>query len=1010
MDGPGLWLVLIAVFAPLVTGAATMLLPAKAVTPRVLLALGGMAGAIAALAAFLNTHGLTAAPTGLPLAPTVNLNLTFAVDQLGAFFALLVSGIGALIVLYARGYFGPDQTSLRRFFPMLGLFATAMMGIVLSDNLLGLFLFWELTTVSSFLLIGWNFKDRTAVRLAIQAFVTTGAGGIALIAGLITMGLATGEWSLAMVNASLSQGDHLPHAHLVPVAFAFIFAGAAAKSAQWPLHFWLPGAMAAPTPVSAYLHSATMVKAGVYLLARFYPGLHTLPVWPWILGAFGAVTMLLGGYLALRSTELKKIFAYTTVSQLGLLVCAYGIGAIPYKSIGAHAAADGALHASSESNLIWPITQILNHALYKAPLFMIAGAIAAATGWKYLAQIKGLWRSHRTLALILVAAAYAMAGLPLTLSFVAKEAFLYQAVHAAASDPIWWAVGVMAVLTAACNVAIFVRITATVFAPAGDDQPHPHVNETSPLWGVFAWLPAAFLVAWQFIGGIAPTFFESIIRPVETSAAYFDHLPSLIYAITHPSTPLFLSAIAIGTGIGIGMSGVLRKPVTDPHNAIVPNGLRGLDAIGFRSFRTLQTGDLRWYLVAVIGALIVGLAGAAVYAPEFLSLPSIVWPAGLPITLLVGLVLLYALVCATALLIPGIESRVLRVLMLGACGFSVTGIYLIYQAPDLALTQIMFELVSVVLFLLVLRLLPEKAAADAMPTNRERIPRALIAAVAGLAMGWTVLTIATGVDHQNIERVAQVQTPILEAEILSTASTGEASHDEFLPARTTPSNPQQLGQWFLDHSYDERTDTERSGGGHNVVNVILVDFRGYDTLGEITVLMIALLGVLALLASAGPAVLYAPGGPQPHLRSTLLRTAMRLILPLSLIFAGYVFFKGHNSPGGGFIAGLIASVALAVFRMSEGGGCLRKLIPIRPGTLGALGLLVAFATAVLPMLYGFAPGGTMFEILRSHHQYLPLTGADNFHFTSVLFFDTGVFMVVVAVAAGLVNRFEEELE
>jgi multicomponent K+:H+ antiporter subunit A len=376
-------------------------------------------------------------------------------------------------------------------------------------------------------------------------------------------------------------------------------------------------------------------------------------------------------------------------------------------------------------------------------------------------------------------------------------------------------------------------------------------------------------------------------------------------------------------------------------------------------------------------------------------------------------VLLYALVCATALMIPGIESRVLRVLMLGSCGFCVTGVYLVYQAPDLALTQIMFELVSVVLFLLVLRLLPEKAAADAMPSNRERIPRAVLAAVAGLAMGWTVLTIATDVDHENVERLARVQETIPEAEIISTAAaSGHGDGDKAIPpANTSPEDPQQLGQWFVDHTYDGMSDTEgRGGGGHNVVNVILVDFRGYDTLGEITVLMITLLGVLALLASAGPAVLFAPGGPQPHLRSILLRTSMRLILPLALIFAGYVFFKGHNSPGGGFIAGLIASVALAVFRMSEGGGCLRKLLPIRPGTLGALGLLLAFATAVLPMLYGFAPGGTMFEILRSHHQYIPLTGDDKFHFTSVLFFDTGVFMVVVAVAAGLVNRFEEELE
>jgi len=350
----------------------------------------------------------------IALVPSVGMELSFITDGLSIFFGLLVSGIGCLIALYARAYFGKDdEESLWRFYPLLGVFATAMMGVVLSDNIITLFAFWELTSVSSFLLIGWNRTDPKAVRLAMQAFLTTGLGGMALLGGLVLLATATvgsgdGSWSISAITAAMSSGT-LANASLVPWAFGLIFIGAGAKSAQWPLHFWLPGAMAAPTPVSAYLHSATMVKAGVYLFGRLFPALHGVVWWAPVLIIIGAITMLLGGFLALRSSELKKIFAYTTVSQLGLLTCMYGLGSFEHHH---------------ESNLIWPVMQILNHALYKAPLFIIAGAIMHATGKKMLGDIKGLWYTHRILALIALLAAYALAGGPLTLSFTAKEAFL----------------------------------------------------------------------------------------------------------------------------------------------------------------------------------------------------------------------------------------------------------------------------------------------------------------------------------------------------------------------------------------------------------------------------------------------------------------------------------------------------------------------------------------------------------------------------------------------------------
>ena len=556
MNENGLQLMLLAVFAPLVTGVITMFLPRRAVTGRVLVAL---AGPVLACVALL-VRGVSDQVATVAFAPSLNLDLAFRADALGQFFALLVAGMGVLIVLYARGYFGRDENSLYRFYPTLGLFATAMLGIVLSDNMLSMFLFWEMTSVSSFLLIGWDRDNPKAVRLALQAFVTTGAGGMALLAGVITLGVATGAWSFSALPEALGGGLSEQNRTLVTAAFFLMFAGGAAKSAQWPLHFWLPGAMAAPTPVSAYLHSATMVKAGVYLFARLFPTMSAQAAWTAMLVSFGAVTMLLGGYLALRSLELKKIFAYTTVSQLGLLVCAYGLGGYTYHG---------------ESNIIWPVTQILNHALYKAPLFIIAGAIMHVVGRKMLPDLRGLWHTHRTLALIALAGAYAMGGLPLTLSFNAKEAFLYQVYHAAEHHPVIWAVGAMAVLTAACNVAIFVRMAATFCSRVRETahvEGHDHHAHEGGFWGACIWWPAALIVSLQFVLGIVPGVFEPLLRLVETHALYWsDHFPGPFYALKHAGAPPFLMSVAaIGLGVGVGLSPLLRRPSRDVHDLIYP--------------------------------------------------------------------------------------------------------------------------------------------------------------------------------------------------------------------------------------------------------------------------------------------------------------------------------------------------------------------------------------------------------------------------------------------------------
>ncbi len=987
MNDPAFWLLFTAVLAPVLTGVATFLLPRERITARVLLALSGPAAAILILA----TRGVSSSVHTLPFVEQLNLDLSFRADSLGMFFALLIAGMGALIVLYARGYFGRSKEDIARFYPMLGFFATAMLGLVLSDNFLALFLFWELTSVSSFLLIGWDRHNPRAVRLALQALATTGLGGMALLGGFCALGSATGAWSFSGLARVMEAGGQLPNPSLLPWAFAMIVIGAGAKSAQWPLHFWLPGAMAAPTPVSAYLHSATMVKAGVYLFARLFPLLGgsglALSYWPATLAALGAVTMLLGAYLALRADELKRIFAYTTVSQLGLLVCMYGIGAVRHHG---------------EPVLTWPVTQILNHALYKAPLFMIAGAIMHLAGRKYLSQLGGLLKTHRMLAVICLLACYAMASGPLTLSFIAKETFLYQIYDAAKEHAAYWIIGGMAVLAAACNVAIFVRFLTTFIRTPDhahaeshhDDHAHEH-----GFWASCIWWPAAFIVAFQFIGGVATPWFGGVLLPLETHTGHFAQgLPSVIHAFTHPGVPLAMSLGAIALGVAVGLSPLFRKTFTDPHDRLFPATTRLGEVVGFNTFFTMQTGNLRTYIVAVLAAL-VGMIGWVMYAnPSLLNWPQVTPFLGGDVGLVTAAAFLTLLMCGAAVLIPWVGTRVVRVMILGACGFSVTGMYLIYQAPDLALTQLMFEIISIVLFLLVLRLLPEEPAAW---KPRGRTARLAFASVVGLAVGWVLLHSGAIADNSREAFLAQQRDSALMGD-------GPVVHDAaYGPHADGPT--ERLGPWFQRHAYEGTDATDgRGAGGKNAVNVVVVDFRGYDTLGEITVLGIAMMGVLAMLA--GPAFV-AEGGRervqipqrQPHLRSMLLRSSMPLILPLTLLFAVFVFFKGHNEPGGGFIGGLIASVGIVAYRMSEGPHALKRLIPIKPGVLVSIGLSVAAITAITPLFSGQ-------PILTLPHFNVPRLGSDPYHFTGAAFFDLGVMLVVIGCSTGIINRFEEELD
>ncbi|MBX2851690.1 MAG: DUF4040 domain-containing protein [Phycisphaeraceae bacterium] len=856
------WMVMIAVFAPVTLGLATLWLPRKAIELRTAVAVAGPL--IAFVMLLMVTSGVK---TGLATQhayadhehahqiisekvdlttdtldwmPSLNINFAFLTDGLGLFFGLLVSGIGIGIFLYARGYFGKaaptSADDLYRFYPTIGLFTTAMLGLVLADYTILTLLFWEMTSISSFLLIGWDRYDKKAVKLAMQAFFTTGLGGMGLFGGILVFGNATGSvveggiwrWSQMLEHSEALQAMLLnvtSHPQLL-WAFVLMFIGAGTKSAQFPFHYWLPGAMAAPTPVSAFLHSATMVKAGVFMVGRLFPVFAALPLFPQLIIPFGAATMLYGGVVALQQHDLKRIFAFTTVSQLGLLMCMYGLGAIDftYKD-----------HVFAAID--FDVTQIANHAFYKAPLFITAGAIGHFLS-RDITQLNGAFYKHKAICGTMMLAALGLAAVPGTISFQAKELFLYGILHAADVYPVLWVVMVMTIITAVCNVAICVRVCTTLLGLPGGmteadgehhgDHHHDHPHEHG-LLAHMIWLPGLVIVSFQFLGGIITPLWNMVFGIFEqpaTAANYFQYkaegVPSLLYVAKHlGSIPLWISMFCLVAGTMLGLSKFFRGSIKDFADKIYPAMYWLAVTGGGKCFRLVQTGNLKHYLIFVLGALLLGFGWTVAVDAEMWSTLTgdeaarvfEYWPG-----ILIGLI-----ACLTAVLIPMTDIRIVRIVFLGACGFAVVALYLVYQAPDLALTQLMFEIISVILFVIVLRLLPkEKKGADA--GKAWRIP---VAVCVGLVFGWMTLT--------------------------------AASHNR---GETTNPDAQPLGHTLAQHSYGLKTDDDgnpkldtamsgdvgkRGGGGTNVVNVILVDFRGFDTLGEIAVLGLAAMGVWSML-------------------------------------------------------------------------------------------------------------------------------------------------------------------
>jgi multicomponent Na+:H+ antiporter subunit A len=688
----------------------------------------------------------------VPWAPGLNLSLSFNIDGLSALMATLISGVGALVVLYSTAYL-EQHPQAGRFQVVLFAFMGAMLGLVLIDNVVTLFVFWELTGFTSYLLIGFEHEKPEARRAATQALIVTGAGGLALLAAAILIVNATGTASLS----TLSSGPGLTSYASYPGIAVLVMLAAFTKSAQFPFHFWLPNAMQAPTPVSAYLHSATMVKAGVYLLARTTPLLGGTVFWSGTIVTIGALTMVIGAVRALLETDLKLILAWSTIGVLGVLVLLIGVG--------------------TPAAIVAALVYLVAHACYKGALFLVAGSVDHETGTREVTELGGLRAAMPTTGVAGAAAAASMAGIPMLFGFVAKEQF-YDSIGL---GPLIAA----AVAASAClGAAAFTTGLAPFFG-----RPGSRTTSHDAAWPMR--VGPVVLAAAGVVLGLAPAIAD---RPIALAAGVVARSPSPVdLAIWHGFTPtLALSALTLAASIGLFVCRrplqQVRRPEALSAEHLYTGTIRALDAVSRRMAPALQSASLRSYVLTVVATATVLVAGALV-AGRILPAPS-QWTSIHFYEAVLG-----AFIVASALFAAGARSNMVAVLSVGSVGYGVALMYALLGAPDLAMTQFAVETLTVVIFVLVFHQL--RGFADLSP-RAVKARDAIVAAATGTLVTTLVL---------------------------------------FIGASGTTS---RLQAFFADAA-------PTLAHGRNIVNVILVDFRGFDTLGETTVLVTVAIGVRALL-------------------------------------------------------------------------------------------------------------------------------------------------------------------
>jgi len=874
--------------------------------------------------------------------PSLGLDVVVRIDGFAWMFAMLVSGMAALVVMYARYYLSPDDPAARFYSLLLG-FMGSMLGVVVSGNLIQLVLCWELTSVFSFLLIGYWHHRQDARRGARMAFTVTATGGLALLAGVLLLGHIVGSYEL---DAVLAAGARVRAHALYPLTLALVLLGALTKSAQFPFHFWLPHAMAAPTPVSAYLHSATMVKAGVFLLARLWPVLSGSDEWFWIVGGAGLVTLLLGAYAAMFQNDLKGLLAYSTISHLGLITLLLGLNS-PLAAVAA-------------------VFHMMNHATFKASLFMSVGIIDHETGSRDMRRLDGLFRSMPVTGTLAIVACGAMAGAPLLNGFLSKEMFFAETVFVSGQPWVEVALPMAATLAGAFAVVYALRFGHDVFfgAPPQGLPRTPH----EPVRWMRA--PVELLVLVCVVVGVVPAWSVGPLLAAAAVPVVGGTLPAYSLAVWHGfNTPLMMSVLAMA--VGGAVYGLFAERFRQRASARTPlihfldgkrlfeRSLAGVTLLARRTLRLLSTRRLQPQLLCMLVVAGAAALGSALVVP-------LVWGDRVRVPATPAFVLLWLIGGAAAIGTAWQAKfhRLVALALLSVVGLVMCLSFAWFSAPDLALTQLAVEVVTTVLFLLGLRWLPKRVQADDPLTRgraRWRRGRDFILA----------LLIGAGLSALSY-------------------------------AMLTRQAPQSISPFFIDHALPD-------GGGSNVVNVMLVDFRGFDTLGEITVLGIVALTVYALLRRFRPPREVIELPPQQRVlpaqtQGDLLHrpdsgdaaegyllvpaVLVQMLLPVAGVFAFHLFMRGHNEPGGGFVAGLVMAIAFIAQYIVGGTRWVEARMPLRPPRWIASGLLVAVATGLGSLVFGH-------PFLSTHTAHATLPGIGLVHLPSAALFDFGVFAVVL---------------
>ncbi|MEU4516650.1 hydrogen gas-evolving membrane-bound hydrogenase subunit E [Nonomuraea wenchangensis] len=967
---------LAAVAAPLVVRR----LGRRALYPLAAVPAASLAWALANTGPILAGHAVAGA---YPWVPGLGLELAVQVGALGWLMIVLVGGVGALVLAYSARYFAAGDDRLARFAALFVAFAGAMLGLVVSDNLLVLYVFWELTTVLSYLLIGHDEARRASRAAATQALLVTTLGGLAMLAGFVMLGQHAGTYRWSQLAGALPDGAYLT------VALLLVLLGALSKSAIFPFSFWLPAAMAAPTPVSAYLHAAAMVKAGVFLTALMTPAFGEVTAWRAVLLVAGTLTMLVGGWTALRQDDAKLLLAHGTVSQLGLLMAVFGAGS-----------RDAALAGTA---------MLLAHALFKATLFLVVGVVDRSTGTRDLRELSGLGRRAPWLAAVAVVAGASMAGLPPTAGFVAKEAIFEALLHGSVVERV--VLGGL-VLGSALTVAYTLRLLWGVFGAK------PAVTPARPrrIGWAFAGPAAVLAVAGLAVGGFAPAVDRMLAVYADTVYVGTAQPGTAQPGPAQPGTaqpgpaqpgtaqPGPAQSGAVGAGQAdaaqIGVSQIGVSQIGDGHALVVPyqlalwHGLTpalGLSALalaagaGLFLFAARLPGGVRSTgaraydrVLTWVGRLAVELTGATqrgslpfslgVILLVLVALPGGVMLAGRPWSAEGRLwdtpaqAVVAAAVIVAAVIAVRASRRLTAMILVGVTGYGTAVLFVLHGAPDLALTQFLVETVTIAMFVLVLRRLPPRFSRR--PSRRGR-------AAIGVAVG----VVAAGMAY----------------------------------AATSARQAEPISSGFADLAVSY-------GGGDNVVNVILVDIRAWDTMGEIAVLVAAATGVASLIFRGSAALRRRTGSPVPTSRtpgagrwlataprpaaaegtSIILQVVTRLLFHVIVLLSVYLLFSGHNAPGGGFAAGLVCGLALTVRYLAGGRAELNAAAPVDAGAVLGAGLFVAVGTGAAAMLLGG-------DVLQSATLDLSLPVLGEVHLVTSVFFDIGVYLVVVALVLDILR-------